>query len=360
MKYFKYITLVTLLNSTSILYAGDVQIPAQFNTLINQELATTKDAVLINQEALTYNKNLIRKWVAGSFDISKAKVRESKIFKRKTFQSDIQKDTLRFPKERFIFQNQNNVSTPFNVVPNLNINTLQMIQLTQPLKILYKEGDGYFKFQKLKEGLFTQTMNQDLAIKSSKDFILENKFIREETNDKIDKIIVLERRINQEDSQGKVAKDYIVQQDVIFERSYQGKPVLNSKVILGLQPKSGEILSFKHFNWTPTETKTIPTKSVKNFTPIKKTEEFKSLLTKRLNRDSQEFKNALVKDVVFGWFQTKTALYPIVGVEVDVTFESKAGKYVAPYFEMFNLAGSDTIFDEDYKQAPEMPQQASR
>ena len=50
---------------------------------------------------------------------------------------------------------------------------------------------------------------------------------------------------------GRAPDDYLVQQDVVFEREVEGQPVINSKILVGFQPDTRDILLLEHFNWTP-------------------------------------------------------------------------------------------------------------
>lgn len=132
------------------------------------------------------------------------------------------------------------------------------------LKISKKQGlktDKPFTIKYEKEGL-ERSFRKDIRIPTKKQLpkarvieigktlVLSNKFIKESKHDKMALPLVASWRSHPLKENISEKEKYTILQRVIFKRYFNGKEVINSKIMVDIHPDSEEILSYKHFDWS--------------------------------------------------------------------------------------------------------------
>ncbi len=132
------------------------------------------------------------------------------------------------------------------------------------LKISKKQGlktDKPFTIRYEKEGL-KRSFRKDIRIPTKKQLpkarvieigktlVLSNKFIKESGLDKMALPLMVSWRSHPLKENITEKEKYTILQRVIFKRHFNGKEVINSKIIVDVHPDSEEILSYKHFDWS--------------------------------------------------------------------------------------------------------------
>ncbi len=332
--------------------AQSITIPATIKSQINRVVSKPLKSMVIDPELAAQNQVLVRTWVSGSINLKKAAKRESLRFKRKTFKQKSKMDMLRLPTERLKLMPKTGVapapgSQPLKPIllekPRLQLAMIKKVRLQHPVTALYTEGRSYYRFLKFKEVPARSALKRPQAIAMAMKFLKDNKFIQETPDDRVGQIYLQSRLINREQPGGG-GKDVLVQQDIVVQRQYQGRPVINSKIALGLHPDTKEILMFKHYNWTPVKTKVRNNRSMplvkRTFRPIPET-----VITRRLQekirRTSGRFKRAAVKKVIPAWYQAGDQLIPVLVFDIAMQYSSPKGILKRDYLEVINLAGDD-------------------
>ena len=348
-------------------YGGDILTIQGVRDQINTHALKVKKSYPVNRLHFNQNRQVIRTWVEGSIDLSKATKRVSPIFNRTTYKQSITLEKLRLPTERLILSPQlttqiseqetseqgklkalslKSGSPNILVKQSPQLQQQKAVKLVKPVEAFYREGPMYYKFQKLKEMKAKDTIPEAKAITCARNFLTDNKFLQETTKDKVGRVYIQNRHINEEGAEGKAATDYLVQQDIVFERLYEGKPVINSKIVVGFQPVTGEIVLFKHFNWTPIEEqrseqidpqKLKAARSDSGAGIINRLEE-------KIRKYNGNFNRAIVKEAIPAWFQTEESLLPVMAFKIDIKFKSPQGIFQRDYLEVINLTGDDDIF----------------
>jgi len=374
MKYIYVIIACLAIGLVVIPATGDeVIIPSNIQQKINTETAKVKVRVPLNKPFIDQNKQLFRTWVSGSIDLTKATKRVSRRFNRTTFGQKVTRIKPRLLTERLKLISRTETPTGGAVSPvaqprakvsaqpqakakvrytsGLQLEKVKALQLKTPMQIIYREGPMYFRFQKLREVRAEAPLQKSVAVQLGKNFLLNNSFIRETNKDKIGAVYVQERRINEERGERQQPVDYLVQQDLVFERHYEGKPVLNSKAVIGIFPGTKEIVLFKHFNWTPLEEQKIQKISPQMLRSVSSAtgSEIANRLQQKIRKYSGKFTRAEVKQVIPAWFQTEESLIPVLAFEIFIEYPSPKGPWSRTYLEVINLAGSDDIFFKERK-----------
>ena len=250
------ISFLTIFYALSQAAAGEIVISDEIKTKINNEAVKEKKIIRLDRQKKDENKLFFRTWVSGSFDLDESTKRVSKRFDRISYGQEISSEKISLPAERlkiktikkrtkwWYFWKKPRV---FNT-PALQTDKVKKLDLEKPIQVLYREGSAYFKYIKFKEDKTKVALEHSKAIGLTKQFLLKNLFLSETDKDKIGPVFVEKRRINKDGGEGKKPYDYLVQQDVVFSRQYEGKPVINSKVVIGLLPSTKEIVLFKHLN----------------------------------------------------------------------------------------------------------------
>jgi hypothetical protein len=364
--------------------SGDnIIISNDINMQIAAEAAKVQKFVPSSTVQMDQNRKLFRTWVSGSINLDKAIQKVSTRFIRTKYMQEVTSEKLRLPTERLKlvpikhispmspqsetmdtpFSNQGNISQKNEPMifytPELQLQNVKAVTLGSPIKILYSEGPMYFKFHKLKEGKVKQPLQKSEAIQISKAFLLKNTFLKETLKDKIGNLYVANRRINEGGAEGKEVADYVVQQDVVFERMYEGKPVINSKIVIGLKPDTKEIILFKHFNWVPLEEQNekqmspqeaqLSSSTHGNSNSSESRNTISSRLKQKIIKHGGNFTLVTVKQVIPSWFQTQDGLLPVLVSEYEMEYPDKYGISIRPGIEIINLSGNDEIFFEGRK-----------
>lgn len=341
--------------------AGEIIIPDYIKEKITAETSKAKKIVPVNLQKAEQSKQIFRTWASGSIDFDQATSRVSERFDRTSYIQSVTEEKLRLPTERLktipmeqrSLKSSNLQETTLQVqaVPQLQLQKPPVVQLKAPLQVVYREGPAYFKFQKIKEVRSATPLKESIIVDLTKKFLLENSFFEETPKDTIGKIQVLERRINEDLGEGKTPDDYLVQQDVVFQRLYEGKPVINSKITLGILPSTKDIVLFKQLNWSPVDEKKeqqisqVQLKSIGSGSAP----ELVQRLQQKIKENNGNFSKAEVKQVISGWFQTDDSLIPVLAFEV---YNVNPDKFSWRSFELINLAGSDDVFHKAKKTAP--------
>lgn len=325
-------------------FAGDIIISADIAGKINSHAGAEKKSVPVNKAAKDQNKARFRTWTSGSMDLGKAKKRVSDRFNRTTYHQNVKTMKLRLPGERMKKSDKG--------TPELQMGKLKTLRMQKGVDLFYREGPGYLKYQAVKEIKARKAMPNAQAVQLARKFLEENGFLQQSGKDRVATIYVQERRMNEDSAENTKAKpaDSLLQQDVVFERSYDGKPVLNSKIVVGFLPDVQEIVNFKHFNWTPTEdsqAKTLSNQEIKGKGAPVSGDEIKNRLKEKIQRTTGKATKSNVKEAFPAWFQTQDGLIPVLAFRVGVDYADKKGTLSRDYLEVINLAGSDdALFPE--------------
>ena len=320
--------------------AGEIIIPDHVNVIISAEPKMVKKTVPINRAKIDQTKRLFRAWISPSIDLSRAKRKERKLYSRTTYIQKVEKEKLRLPTERWLSP-KGGLQKPIKDLAQLPAQ--KKSQLSNSVKTLYREGPAYFKFQKIKEMRSKTRLKESDAVRLTKDFLLKNGFLTQTQKDIIGRIDITERRINEDGGEGKKPDDYLVQQDITFYRVFEGKPVINSKITVGLLPDTKEIVLIKHFNWTPLEEKRKAPVSSQRLASVRSVSDSSILtgLKKKIQAACGSFTKAEITKVAPAWFQTEDELIPVMVSAVRTEYPSG---YVGAYTDVTNLVDSDDIF----------------
>jgi hypothetical protein len=335
------ICLITILGIAIPAFADDIKIPAKIAEKIDSHAKAAKKSVPVKNVAKEQNKTLFHTWVSGSIDFKKSKKRVSTRFNRATYHQKVKTMKLRLPGERMKKNDKGK--------PQLNLKNVKTLKMKKETDLFYREGPGYQKYQAIKESKAKKKIPKAKAVQLAKKFLEDNGFLKQSAKDKIGTVYVQERRMNEEgDEKAKTKpKDSLLQQDVVFERSYDGRPVINSKIVVGFVPDTTEIVNFKHYDWTPMEesrAKTLSTQELKGRGAPLSANDIKKRLKEKIQRTTGKATKSKVKEVVPAWFQTQDGLIPVLAFRVGVDYTDKRGTLSRDYLEVINLAGSDDIF----------------
>jgi hypothetical protein len=342
------ICLIAILGIAIPAFADDIIIPANIAGNIDSHAKAAKKSVPVKKADKEENVTLFRTWVSGSIDLSKSKKRVSERFKRTTYHQNVKTVKLRLPDERIKKSDKGK--------PQLNLKNAKTLRMQKGIDLIYREGPGYQKYQAVKESKAKKKIPKEKAVQLAKKFLVDNGFLKQSAKDKIATIYVQERRMNEEGEEKTKPKpvDSLLQQDVVFERSYDGRPVINSKIVVGFLPDTMEIVNFKHYDWTPIEesrAKTLSTQELKGKGAPVSGDDIKKRLIEKIKRTTGKATKSKVKEVIPAWFQTQDGLVPVLAFKVGVDYTDKRGTLSRDYLEVINLAGSDDIFFPGQKSA---------
>ena len=379
-------TCVATLCSAAIANAAEVVISSAAEATIKLEASNPHKQFSLDKVQMAQTGALMRTWVSGSMDLSKAQKRESsRVIGRTSYVEQSTVDTLRLPTERFKITQKNAIPTSKVKAQSgvqLDPKAAKTLKLVTPVHMIYRESPGHLKFHKIKETKAKKPLTKTQAIQAAQNFLSDNLLLKQTDFDKVGDIYVQERRINEDRGEGQEPDDYLVQQDVVFERQVDGKPVVNSRIVVGFQPDTMDIVLLEHFNWTPllelqaadqsdkplsttpfsrkqaisstgqsqpSETSSAKTAShtdlkIQAVRAPSATNMRKQVEAKIRAVSGRSASNAEVVNVISAWFQTEENLVPVLAIEVNVTVASPMGPITEPYLELINLAGNDDIF----------------
>lgn len=327
--------------STVILAHNVLALDIIMDNKITQSIGsiTKKERVLIPIDKAKEEKNKakMRKWISYSFDIEEASVRESKRFKRTSYTMVTDAPMIPLLTDEIGLLNNN----PFM--------QKQRKENREFEKVLYREGATYFKFLNFKENKATTKLDDNEIIPLAKKYILKNNFLSETQLDRIGEIEVCNTMLNEEGATEGEDQDFVVQQNVVFRRSFADKPVVNSQISVGIFPDTKEILELNHFNWTPLEEESRwhVSKKALQAERLFKTSDVISKVKGKISYMSGNATKAIVKDVTEAWYQASDELIPILIVEYDVYVN--ADDEPRHYRDMIGLVTGDNIFLKDYR-----------
>jgi len=359
--------------------AGEIVIPANVESIIRTEAARPLEQRALDKAQMEQSRTLMRTWVSGSMDLSAATKRTSTRFDRTSYVQQSNTDTLRLPTERLgVTPEQAPIARRAGqrTAVQLDPAAARFVAQAEPVHMVFREGAGHLKFQKIKEARAQTALAEAEAIQLARSFLDGNSLLKQTELDKVGRVYVQERRISEDRGAGQAPDDYLVQQDVVFEREVEGQPVINSKIVVGFDPDTKDILLLEHFNWTPirqqgADQSANPPSTLPRSMSLTRT---MTPLTRRVATSSDtglrgrveakiravsgdSFTRAEVVRAIPAWFQTEDSLVPVLVFETKVTFASARGPITEPYLEVINLAGSDDIFYPGRRQA-EAPTQA--
>ncbi|OUC13016.1 MAG: hypothetical protein B0A82_19175 [Alkalinema sp. CACIAM 70d] len=337
--------------------AGEVVLSAPARSALEKSVQEKRSLLSVDSALTEQHRQILRTWASGSIDFNKATQRKQIRFNRVSYTQNVMVDVLRIPTEKLQFIEPIGPKA-LPIAPKLQLDRAERINLKQPMLILYREGPNYYKFQKLKEEGPQQLLANTAAIQLARNFLSSNRILQETQSDRIGEVVVRQRRINEDgESASSQGRDYLVQQDVVFQRLYQGKPVINSKVVVGLQPNSRDIVLLNHMNWAPVKatlrpmvTPSIGTAPSLSVTlPTVSVASLQQRLEAKVRKVSGNFTKAEVNEVFPAWFQTANGLVPIVVFNMEIEYPSPIDPLRRPYVEAINLVGSDDIFYPEHQ-----------
>jgi hypothetical protein len=372
-------TCLAVLSAGAVANAGEIVIPANVESIIQTEAARPLKQLALDKAQMEQSRTRMRTWVSRSMDLGAATKRTSTRFNRTSYVEQSSADTLRLPTERLgaaLDQAPIARRVQRRAAVQVDPGAARAVAQAEPVQMVFRDGPGHLKFQKTKEVRAHTALAEAEAIQLARDFLNGNSLLRQTESDKVGRIYVQERRISEDRGAGQARDDYLVQQDVVFEREVEGQPVINSKIVVGFQPDTRDILLLEHFNWTPIQQQGAD----QSANPLSTLPRSMSLarvtapLTRRVAAQpdtnlrgrveakiravsGDEFTRAEVTRAMRAWFQTEDRLVPVLVFETKVTFASARGPITEPYLEVINLAGSDDVLYPGRRQA-EAPTQA--
>jgi len=370
MKIIKYFfVLLTLTYVSGLAQSNEIIILDKIRADINAESTKARRIIPIDKEKHDQNRLLFRTWVSESIDLEKASKRESVRFNRTSYIQEVTLEAIRLPSERFELVKTKKPKkwwrfwkkTEFKITPKLQLDKIKKLELKSPIMLLFRAGPSYFKFEKLNEIRAEKVLTESQAVELAKDFLEKNLFVIETEKDVMGLIEVEETRINEDAGEGKEPDDYLIQQDVVFGRKFDDKPVLNSQIVVGFLPDNRDIALFEHFDWTPLVEKKEERLSRKKLESLGlfSRDDIITRLEEKIRKISTKFIRAEVTQVIPAWYQTDESLIPVLGFEIEIEFPSQKGPFIQDYFEVMNLVGSDEVFFKDYL-VGERPSKAKR
>ena len=371
---------IAVLGAAAAANAGEIVIPANVESIIQTEAARPLEQRALDKAQMEQCRTLMRTWVSGSMDLSAATKRTSTRFDRTSYVQQSSTDTLRLPTERLgVTPGQAPIArrAQQRTAVQLDPAAARSVAQAEPVHMVFREGAGHLKFQKMKEVRARTALAEAEAIQLARSFLDENSLLKQTGSDKVGRVYVQERRISEDRGAGRASDDYLVQQDVVFEREVEGQPVINSKIVVGFEPDTRDIVLLEHFNWTPIQQQVADQSADPPFTLPRSMAltRVTAPLARRVVAQSDtglrgrveakiravsgdKFTRAEVTRAMRAWFQTEDSLVPVLVFETKVTFASARGPMTEPYLEVINLAGSDDVLYPGRRQA-EAPTQAA-
>jgi len=353
-----------ILGATMAASAGEIVISANVQSAIQAEASRSLKQFTLDKGQMEHTRTLMRTWVSGSMDLSAASKRVSQRFNRTSYMQRSDTDKVRLPAERLQRTTSEATGVGRNVkrlaTARLDPRAVKTLKVSTPVQMVFRDGASHLKFQKVKETRAKAALTEAEATQLARGFLDGNLLLKQTEMDKVGRVYVRERRINEQRGEGQAPDDYLVQQDVIFERHVEGRPVINSKIAVGFQPDSKDILLLEHFNWTPLQQQEGAEGSeamTPRFQPVAApaAAQLRARVEAKIQETSgQNFTKAEAVKAVPAWFQTEDSLLPVLVVEVKVTVPGRGGQISESYLEVLNLAGSDDVFFPG-RTAPEAP-----
>ncbi|MBP7864949.1 MAG: hypothetical protein KA419_03285 [Acidobacteria bacterium] len=286
------------------------------------------------------SRHLFSLWVSGSVELDQAEVRSSTRFPGRVLYRQATSPTpSRRLGERLVFRR-----TPSGVTVTLDPQALRVDAGEPSADVRCRVGGGQFLFRKNVEARHDGPVDRVKLVDEVRGFLRENRFVRESDADRQGPAEVVLRRVNQEGADGGAPEDFVVQADVVIGRAFEGKPVVNSKAVLGVSPSTGEIVKFGLFDWVPAR----PEKArvVLGRTGFDAASELLNRMEAKVRERRGAFVRAEVVRAEAAWVQTADALVPVMVFEVEAEYAYPDGSTVRqPGLEILSLAGGDDVVD---------------
>jgi len=298
--------------------------------------ADTKSIIYVDKRGVEQTQAVLKKWVSQVIDLSNIKPRESKVFNRTSYLQENRGEEILI----------------------LLDGSRQIVKSSEPVELLYREGPLYFKWVKTKDFVAKTRLDERAFAELGIKFILNNQFIIESKNDRVGNYEVMSSVFaNETGKDGSESVEYPGQQDVVFYRSFRGKPVFNSIALVGINPDNKEIVELNLCGWTVVdetlEIRLTAAELAKTGAATSSQLMDRVYRVVKENVDLQQ-RNVIVKDLVDGYFQTNESLVSVMGIQFDVVYKGDDGtEQVEEFFEAVNLTGSDDIFFADYREKQE-------
>jgi hypothetical protein len=256
-----------------------------------------RPATTIALETGEQGKTAVRAFVSRSINLDAASQRQSTRFDRTSYTSPAARDVPMHLGDRPGITDEASTGT---------------------VAVVYREGKTAMSFQKLDKDKQTPTgagLPEHEATEQARSFMIANGIIGESKTDVIARVQVRERRVNQED-----ASDFLAQQDIVLQRTVDGKPVINSSASVSVLPNT-EIVGLKVSNWIPTTSDRTQIKSTSDDAAARVLAtnieaQLADVLAQELGSDAQ---GAIVRDVEESWFSSdRDGLIPALVFVVEL------------------------------------------
>ena len=320
-------------------YSQEIIIPDNVAKQIEFESSKDLKTIPLDKVKERENKLFLRTWVSGSIDLKGAKERKSSVAGYVSYQKKVKLNPIRLSEERLTIRKN---PTKKGEAPTrsaiLKKKQIKKLKIKEPILIIYREGSNYFKYKKFVQKSAQIQLNDAEFLKTTREFLTGNDFLKETLKDIIGDSFVQKHKVNQETATEGAFNDHVVRQDAILKRHYDGKPVLNSKIIIGIFPSEKDIVLFDHFNWSPLkedEERTID-KSV-----LKDLANYLDRLINKVRAACQGSSKATITEVFPAWYQTETEVIPVLAYWVDMQYSDGTN---SRFIDAINLVGSDMVF----------------
>lgn len=341
-KYFMLIGCV-MLGLAQVCHAA-LQLPDEIREKIEIELERDHFRIPLDPIAARATRERMRTWVARSMDLDAASTSRQSQSRLATYRQERDMDVLRTFSERIpplpahlrSWESPEPPGQPTTAVPQ----SRRAETRTSRVQQMYREGPQFFFFEKYRREDPGEPLTDDVAIRGTMRFLLENQFVVETRDDVIREPYVREAR-TKEELEGGSPHDRLVRQEVVLERSYLGLPVVNSAVVLGYEPGENDIVLLKHKAWTrtrPDEAEPLVPR-VPGSSKRASVGTILRFLEERAFGDGRGGR-ATVTHFTPAWIQTENDLSPVLAFGIRVRH---AADHVDEYVDVVSLTGEEVL-----------------
>jgi len=271
--------------------------------------------VALDPQGVERGKAAMRAWVSRSVNLDTAHQRQSARFNRIAYTD---------PQARDVPMHLADRRSESGVFANS--------ASTGVVSVVYRESTtghvmSFDKLDKEKAAPTGPGLSERDATAQARAFMLDNELIGESATDVIARQEVRERHVSQQQDHSDDL-DFLVQQDIVLRRTFEGKPVINSSATVGVLPDTThEIVGLKVSNWIPISTKDGARNQIKPAYDDTAARELAGQLEGKLaDVISQELgadgEGAIVRGVEESWFSSeRDGLIPalVFAVELPAT-----------------------------------------
>jgi hypothetical protein len=301
--------------ATGAAWAQQIEVSAKLQDTINTHLAQPVSVFTLDTVAAARLDTAIQSWIAGKTGLRTVKVRESR----------------RYP-GRVTYALQ-----PIVAEADADVDSASPEMIIQPIinPIIFRKAVNYFSYRQFPvEPVLTKLVKLD-AIKLANDFLVNRKMVELSQQDNHDEGVVREFRRDSDLGDGGAGKQELLMQGVVFSRLFKGNPVINSRILVDLNPDTKEVLGLKHLNWTPVLTQPrVTTLRVVH----KSLDDILAALQAKAPRMLGRDRRASLSGITPAWFQTDKELLPILLCHITYPHDDHVDGYSQP----INLAGNDS------------------